>query len=58
MIIFYYNIEIYVKKYNIDLLSKIMKNKLYGNIKSFLMSTYYNKNSFIDFVTRLIMSIN
>ena len=36
----YYNIKSYVKKYNIYLLSKIVRYELYSNLYFFLITTH------------------
>ena len=53
-----HNIYNYVKKYNICLALKIVQHKLYNNEKYLSVFPYCWKNSLIDFVTSLSISID
>lgn len=48
--ILYWDVEIYVKSYNVYLASKAIYHKSYKNILSLPIFTHYSKNLFIDFV--------
>ena len=52
------NVELYVKECNICLTSKAVKHKLYDDLQSLLIPTYYWKNFLIDFKTGLVFSAN
>lgn len=52
------NVETYVKTYNICLTSKTVRYKRYGDLQLLLISSYWCKDLFMDFVTELPVSIN
>ena len=53
-----YNIDNYIKRYNICLTSKTVWHKLYSNLQSLPIPTYCWKDLLIDFVTGLLISTN
>lgn len=56
--IFYHNIKIYVRGYDVCLASKTVCYKSYRDLKLLPVLTYYKKNLLIDFMTDLPWSIN
>ena len=54
----YPNVKVHVKSYDIYLTSKIVRHKLYGDLLSLKIPTYYYKNLSIDFVTDFSLSID
>ena len=53
-----YNIETYVKSYNVCLALKVVKHKLYSDLQYLPVPTYWWKDLSIDFVTELPISTN
>lgn len=50
--------EIYVLQCNVGLAIKTIKHKFFNDLQSLLISIYYWKNLFMDFVTDLFISID
>ena len=52
------DIKTYVKNYNIYLYSKIVCYKLYGDLQTLLVLTYWWKDLFMNFIISLQISAN